>query len=138
MVERLFESLEGKSLAHQDSLIFLIVEGIKHLELKPNDNKSKEKYGFLNSSKLRKQFLDYLFFVLLLPYSQNTNKPLVTTSTTITATPGNPPMSLLPQTPQTSTPSAPASEIPACLSESIYKRLKNDINIENGDELEQV
>lgn len=29
-------------------------------------------------------------------------------------------------------------ETPACMSEAIYKRLKNNIDINNGDEIEQV
>jgi hypothetical protein len=32
----------------------------------------------------------------------------------------------------------PAPETPACMSESIYKRFKADLNLENGDELEKV
>ena len=31
----------------------------------------------------------------------------------------------------------PTPEIPACLSEAIYKRFKTDVNLDNGDELEK-
>ncbi|CAF0720691.1 unnamed protein product [Brachionus calyciflorus] len=128
MVEKLMNSLEGKTQAHQDALFSLIVDGLRYLNLKPNDNKCKEKYGFVNSPKLRKQFLDYLFYYLLLPYTQNINKP-VPTQTTQPSVP-------LAQQPNPSTSSQ--SEIPACMSEAIYKRFKNDINLENGDEIEQM
>jgi len=110
----------------------LIVDGIRYLELKPSDSSNITKYGLENSPKLRKQFITYLFHFLLLPYNQNpVNKP--TTST-----------DAAPTVPQVNTntsinmPDAPISETPACLSESVYKRLKNDINLDNGDEIEQV
>ena len=104
----------------------LIVDGLRYLDLKPNDNKCKEKYGFLNSPKLRKQFLDYLFYYLLLPYTQN--KPTVTTPNQ------NPSSTPITTPPATNT----QPEIPACMSEAIFKRFKNDINLENGDEIEQL
>ena len=104
---------------------------------------NKEKYGLENSPKLRKQLIDYLFYFLLLPYSSNTAPklpPLAQTTSPSTT-------QLQTQAPQTST-SAPAltqatpasttPETPACLSESIYKRFKNDFNMDNGDEIEQV
>ncbi len=93
----------------------MIVGGLKHLDLKPNDNINKEKYGLINSASLRKYFLDYLFYFLLLPYS--VNKPAATDSTaTNVVTP----------------------EIPACMSEILYKRYKNDFNLDDGDEIEKV
>ncbi|RNA28281.1 proteasome-associated ECM29 -like protein [Brachionus plicatilis] len=111
MVEKLMKSLEGKSQSHQDSIFSLIVDGIRFLDLKPNDSKCKEKFGFIESDKLRKQFLDYLLNYLLLPYNQNKS---------------------------TSSSNVPAqSEIPACMSDSIYKRFKNDVNMDNGDEIEK-
>jgi proteasome component ECM29 len=109
------------------------VDGLKYLDLKQNDNSNIEKYGFVNSPKLRKLFLDYLFNFLLLPYTQNapvpssTNVQLALSNTTAITT--SPPS-------QSSQPSQP--EIPACLSESAFKQLKNDVNLENGDEIEEI
>ena len=104
------------------------MNGLKHLDLKPNDNINKEKYGLVNSPKLRKYFLDYLFYFLLLPYAPS--KPAVaavqTPSTDNTATAAAAAV--------TSQPAVP--EIPACMSETIFKRYKNDFTLD--DELEKV
>ncbi len=116
---KVLKCIEGKSVAHQDSILSLIVGGLRYLELKPNDPVNKEKFGFSDSPKLRKQFLDYLFYFLLLPYATN-KQPLANTASNTAA-------------PATS----PVQEIPACLSEAIYKRFKTDVNLEDGDELER-
>lgn len=81
------------------------------MELKPNDSKCKQKYSFVESEKLRKQFLDYLLNYLLLPYNQNKSASTSNTSA--------------------------QSEIPACMNDSTYKRFKNDVNLDNGDEIEK-
>ena len=93
------------------------MEALRFLELKPNDEANKLKYGFTNSFKLRKHFLDYMFYFLLLPYAAN--KPVAAASSS------QPTVAAQPET-------------PACMSESIYKRFKLDINMENGDELERL
>jgi proteasome component ECM29 len=86
------------------------------LDLKPNDSVNNKKYSFENKPKLRKYFLDYLFQLLLLPYSthqqqqQQQSTPLETPLVTTT------------------------NEIPACMSESSFKRFKLDLNIENSNE----
>ena len=118
MVEKLLTCLEGKPATHQDSLLSLIVDGIKYLELKQNDNSNIEKYGLVNSPKLRKHFLDYLFNFLLLPYTQNTPGTAIADNNQQSANQG--------------------PEIPACLSEAAFKQFKNDVNFENGDEIEQI
>jgi len=106
--------IEGKSLAHQDSILSLIVGGLRHLELQPNDPVNKIKFGFTDSPNLRKKFLDYLFYFLLLPYGSNKQPPALTTVS-----------------------AEPVSDIPACMSEAIYKRFKTDVNLEDGEELEK-
>lgn len=144
-IVKLFNCLDGKSSSHQDSYVFLnfflkkpkitiyinvqrilslIVNGLKHLDLKPNDNINKEKYGLEKSPKLRKYFLDYLFYFLLLPYSPS--KPVVPVA--VASTDNSASASLV------APPTAP--EIPACMSEIIFKRYKNDFTLD--DELEKV
>ena len=79
-----------------------------------------------------------MFYLLLLPYSQNVvqQPPLATPSQ---ASPNSSDTNT-----QTTTPAAASStqaansDIPACLSESIFKTYKNDINLDNGDEIEKV
>jgi proteasome component ECM29 len=114
------------------------------LELKQNDNSNKLKYGLNNSPKLRKYFLDYLFYFLLLPYASQ-NKPANTaTSTPMTTLPpltGNSAedTNILAQAAAAASISqAQTNDVPACMSENIYKRFKNDFNLENGDEIEQL
>lgn len=98
-------------------ILSLIVSGLRHLELKPNEEINKQKYGFQQQLKLKKSFLDYLYYFLLLPYAPN-KQPT-------TAAASNPPATALTNL-SISPPPAPAAnptpEIPACLSESIYKR----------------
>lgn len=106
----------------------MVVDGIRYLSLQPNDNPNKIKYGLVNSPKLRKYFLDYLYYFLLLPYSTNIAKPVVNdesnaNTTAVSSTPSN---------------VTPVSDIPAGFSETIYKRFKNDFNLDNGDEIEQL
>ena len=79
----------------------------------------------------------------MLPYNSNTAPklpPLAQTTTPSTT-------QLQTQSLQTSTPTPALTqattanttpETPGCLSESIYKRFKNDFNMDNGDEIEQV
>ena len=74
--------------------------------------------------------MDYLYFLLLLPYASN--KQAVANQASATGA----------QQQETTTAATaavnPAPETPACMSESIYKRFKADLNLENGDELEKV
>ena len=106
-------------------MLSLIVDGLKYLDLKQNDNSNIEKYGLLNSPKLRKQFLDYLFNFLLLPYSYSQDASAPPTSTNQSIATAN--LQSLTTSP-TSQPVQPVQpEIPACLSESIFKQFKNDI-----------
>ena len=92
---------------------------MRYLELKPNDEKNKQRYGFLESPKLRKYFLDYLFYFLLLPYAPN-KQPVVNPVST-----GTPTLSNVQQIAATN----PTPDIPACMSESIYKRYCVQIEI---------
>ena len=94
----------------------MVIDGLKKLELKPNDNSNQRKYGLETAPLLRKYLLDYLFHFLLLPYSTSNNTANVATAAA----------------------TAQVIETPACLSEVIYKRFKNDLNLEDGDQLEQV
>jgi hypothetical protein len=120
----------------KNSLFSLIVDGIRYLELKPSDSSNIKKYGLENSPKLRKQFITYLFHFLLLPYNQNpVVKPPVSNENAGTAGAAASPVNT---NTSINMPDAPISETPACLSESVYKRFKNDINLDNGDETEQV
>ena len=119
------------------------MDGIKSLELKQGDSSNKEKYGLENSPKLRKNLIDYLFYFLLLPYTTNTAPKLP--PLTQTTTPSTNQQQTQPPQTSTSTPTQaqtttanPAPETPACFSESVYKRFKNDFNLDNGDEIEQV
>ena len=122
----------------------MITDGIRYLELKQNDKSNKEKFGLLNSPKLRKYVLDYFFYCLLLPYSStNTANKIpvssnVNSNTSLTAGSVVDANSAFSASASTTTPFTQANEIPACLSENIYKRYKNDLNLENGDEIEQV
>ena len=117
-------------------MLSLIVDGLKYLDLKQNDNSNIEKYGLLNSPKLRKQFLDYLFNFLLLPYSYSQDASAPPTSTNQSLATAN--LQSLTTSP-TSQPVQPVQpEIPACLSESIFKQFKNDINLYDGDEIEEI
>ena len=63
---------------------------------------------------------------LLLPYNQNPVKPPPNAESAPVASSS------------INLPDMPISETPACLSEAVYKRFKNDINLDNGDEIEQV
>lgn len=111
---------------------------MRYIELKHNDQSNRTKFGLANSPKLRKYFLDYMFHFLLLPYSTTqTSKPVVassdqTESSNGAASSASEEASVLP------TATTPSSEVPACMSEAIYKRFKADINLDNGDELEKV
>jgi hypothetical protein len=119
----------------------LIVDGIRYLELKPSDSSNIKKYGLESSPKLRKQFITYLFHFLLLPYNQNpVVKPSVSNENSNAGAASTAGVAASPVNTNTSInmPDAPISETPACLSESVYKRFKNDINLDNGDETEQV
>ena len=112
---------------------------MKYIELKHNDQSNRTKFGLASSPKLRKYFLDYMFHFLLLPYSTaQTSKPAAPSSEP-TAESSNGAVALTSEEasalPTTTTPS---SEVPACMSEAIYKRFKADINLDNGDELEKV
>jgi proteasome component ECM29 len=115
------------------------------LELKQNDNSNKLKYGLNSSPKLRKYFLDYLFYFLLLSYSSQT-KPANNSGGGAAALTPLPPLTgnsvedtnILTQAAAAASISQQASDVPACMSESIYKRFKNDFNLENGDEIEQL
>ena len=69
--------------------------------------------------------MDYLFYFLLLPYA--TNKPAAAPI----PTPGTQPVATTPPVNQ-------APEIPACMSDIIYKRYKNDFNLDDADVLERV
>ena len=114
----------------------MIVDGIRYLELKPSDSSNITKYGLENSPKLRKQFIAYLFHFLLLPYNQNpVIKPPTSTQTGNTTTEA---VSLVDTNTSINMPDVPISETPSCLSESVFKRMKNDINLDIGDEVEQV
>ena len=110
----------------------MIVSGLRYLELKPNDETNKQKYGFQQELKLKKSFLDYLFYFLLLPYAPN--KPAAPAAATAPATALTNLSISPPQAPATN----PTPEIPACLSEAINKRFKTDVNLDNGDELEKI
>ena len=113
------------------SLFALIIDGLKYIEPKQNDNSYKEKYGLMNQPKLRRSFLDFLFYFLVLPYSvSQANKP-ATNSVTSTGASNEPSSS-------TASNSNPITETPACLSETIHKRFKTNLNLDDGDELEQV
>ena len=86
--------------------------------------------------QIKEYFLDYLFYVLLLPYSSNNlNKQAVNTTPSNASSLNN--SAQLNEIPnQTDTTlltsnTPPNTEIPACLSENIYKRLKNDLNLDN-------
>jgi hypothetical protein len=133
-------------------LLSLVVDGLKYLDLKFNDNLNKKQYGLVNSPKIRNYFLDYLFYTLLLPYSANSlaiNKAATTTQVpsaigaVLNSTPTEGAFTELShqqrvaqsavQSQQTSI----NNELPPCFSENVYKRFKNNINLENGDELEQ-
>ena len=98
----------------------LVVDGLNHLELNINDSVNSVKYGLEINQKIRKYFLDYLFNYLLLPYEYPQNAVKAAT-----------------QQPQTSE-VPPTSEIPSCMSEKVYKQFKNDVNLQDIDELEQV
>jgi proteasome component ECM29 len=115
------------------------------LELKQNDNSNRVKYGLASSPKLRKYVLDYMFYFLLLPYS------LHQTSSKAGHSPASVMSTLPPLTDETgglaaqaaaasiiAAAQAAASEVPACMSEAIYKRFKSDVNFDNGDEIEQL
>ena len=118
-----------------ERLFSLIVDGIRFLELKPSDSANITKYGLENAPKLRKQFITYLLQFLLLPYNQNSvNKPPPSLDSNADSNNSQQATTFA----SINMPDAPISETPACLSEAVYKRLKNDINLDNGDEIEQV
>lgn len=113
----------------------LVVDGLKCLELNVNDSINVVKYGLNDMPKIRKYFLDYLLNYLLLPYelptTTNATKPIqqqqqASNANESTNTP-----------PQAQAQPPPTSEIPACLSEKLYKQFKSDVNLENVDELER-
>jgi hypothetical protein len=97
----------------------LVVDGLKHLELNINDSINLTKYGLENNLKIRKYFLDYLFNYLLLPYESPAGKPTTASAQATEAT-------------------TTTSEIPSCMSEKVYKQFKNDVNLQDIEELEQV
>lgn len=109
-------------------LISLIIDGIRSLELKIGDTSYVNKYSLKDSPRLRKHFLDYLFYFLLLSYAPS--------KTAVTYAEASVPSS--PAVAAAAAVVATTDEIPACMSESIYKRLKANTNLENGEEIEQV
>ena len=115
----------------------LVVDGLKHIELKVNDNTNKLKYGMEDAPKLRKSFLDYLFYFLLLPYSPYPPRSTLPSVTTTTTTSNQPPSASAALSPSTNATTV-SSDTPACMSDAIYKQFKKDIDVDNGDELEQV
>lgn len=118
IIESLLACLEGKSNAHQETLLSLVVDCLKYLELNRNNSSSfAHKYSLSGQPKHRKKLLDYLFNFILLPYE--------------------PSKLIVAKTNDTPNDTASKSEIPACMSEKIYKQFKQDINLENTDELEQ-
>ncbi len=108
------------------------------MELNINDSANVAKYGLEASPNIRKIFMDYLLNYLLLPYESANVKPPVSTTQ-------QPQSQEQLQNAQTNSivnepivTTAAASEIPACMSEKLYKQFKNDVNLLDGDELEQV
>ena len=127
----------------------LIVEGLKYLELNINDQSNEAKYGLTKSPKLRKLFLDYLFNYLLLPYEHNPAKPKPPQQPPVqpqqSNEDGSPDAETIADVDQTTLVNEAAnaeanskSNLMACLSETIYKQLKQDVNLEDVEELEQV
>lgn len=101
-----------------------MVDGVRSLDLKHNDS-SNLKYSLKDEPKIRKYLLDYFFSFLLLPYSSSQNiKTVPGIQNAASSAVENPPV--------------PVDETPSCMSEAIYKRLKANTNLENGDEIEQV
>lgn len=105
----------------------LVVDGFKYLELNINDSVNLTKYGLESNPKIRKYFLDYLFNYLLLPYESPKNASAAAAATIQQPTAaGN------------ETQTSATSEIPACMNEKTFKQFKNDVNLQEIDELEQV
>lgn len=86
----------------------------------------------VDQPKLRKNFLDYMFNYLLLPYDLN-KKPTPTAPPTTTQQ-----SSTADTATTTANTTNPASETPACLNEKIFKHFKNDLSNESEDEIEEV
>jgi hypothetical protein len=79
--------------------------------------------------------------VLLLPYSLTppASKPATTSTTNPTPNQTTAAPEPAPQPTTTTTTATPINdETPACMSESIFKRLKANLPLDNGDEIEQV
>ena len=110
-------------------MLGLIIGCIKHLDLSAYNGEQTRKFGLAEQPKLRKYFLDYMLNYLLLPYDLN-KKP---SAPAPQANGQQPPTDAI-----TTATSNPASEVPACLNEKVFKQFKADLSTESEDEIEEV
>jgi hypothetical protein len=68
LIPLLFQSLQNRSMAHQELLMGLIVYALQYLKLIPNTSANVTKYGLNEQPIIRQRFLNFLLNIILLPY----------------------------------------------------------------------